>query len=703
MLHNPGKRKRSSPPPRQSPPPPPARSAATATAGSIGKYFEQLAIAIGNLSKQEIDLETKKEVEQKLQSEGEKLRKAGGVFMSLDERQEDNTKKLKWHTTRLNQKLDEHRSVKEGAVQSIAASLLAASHGELPTDREDNNERIRAVEKELKLSKEQREEVQASLHILQTEMKTLDRSLIDVKAVCTDVKGVWGQLGDLSAGSRDLKSRLSSAERSIANIRVPLAPQSELVALSDRLTKTEQDTAEISGLGGDVKAVQDKVDTLAIEVEDIKAEGTKLKNRVAEQEKLVSSLKEVVFEDATGLVDVVSNADRSVDNFREEIKSYGRDLDVFQQDLKTHNDRLAALESNHPIPNTLHASHSSSSQSDRSSCIIQLEAEMSGVKRDLKQLTAEQEAKDDMIGDENDLLHKEIGILKTDYAMLKSAQDNLAKEVKSIRDILGTKEAVGASPQRSGNDDEATKRRVSQSTQTTGSAARDSSRFQQAYNGFQKLVSDVETLSQNVKGQTDKIAVLENKQQAVEHFTVVLNQEVDTLSNGVGANTSKGETTAAKVEETRVLMTNLYTDVGKLVKNLSAKVKDLTTKVDSMANSEGSLQSNQATTDIEAIKEELSALNKTVEVMKGHKTVNLKKLQKKVSELHKFTHVFFDEINGKHLKDIYQKVEELCLVIQWQGFTVEREEGAIAPDDKEDDDEEFFYFPENAGLESHET
>ena len=706
----PEKRKRSSPPPDRSPPRPPAWKATTATADHIGRYVDQLATSIGLLSKQEIDLETKKEVDHKHQSEGEKLRRAGGTFISLDERQVENTRKLKLHATRLNQKLVEHQGVKEMAVQSIATSLLDASQGGLPVNREENEKRIRAVEKELTLSKQHRDEAQASLHLVQTEMKAMNRSFMDVQ-------NRLGQLGNLQTGSRDLKNRLSNVERKVGDIRLPQDPQTEIIALSTRLDKTEQETAnigglnaKISGLDADLKDIQEqlqqsskgaKEDSLAVELEGVKAEGTKLKDRVIEQEKLVSSLKEVVFEDTTGLVDVVSNADRNVDDFREKIKDYSRDLDDFQMDLSSHNTRLSTLESHYTVSTAPHSAHPSFSQSDHSTRVNQLEGQISVVQRDMTQLTTDQEAKDGMIADENETLHNEINKLKTDYANLYNAQDKLANEVKSLRDILGSKGAVGVSMQRSANDEEVMKRRVSQATQTTGPIARDV-RFQKAYDGFQKLVDAVDTLGKHVEGQTDKMAVLENKQQAVQHFTVNLNQEVGALLTNVDANTSKVETNAAKVDEMKSSINTFSTDVVTLVNDLKIQVQELSSKIDAMTDTGGVPLPSPATTDIDKITKKVEALNEVVEVMKGHKTVNLKKMQETVTELHNFVHTFFHEVEKRHLADIYQKIFELCLHLDWPIIGDTRGKPFVI-NDKEESDVEFFHFSKEAGPESRDA
>ena len=423
------------------PPPPPDINTEDSQAkmNYLLKTLGQFTSAITSLASTNVqqELAEKKVVRQK--TELDRWRKHHSSFTSLAEEHEREMAKAKSASYLVDMRLKEHETVRDEAMQAMAATMLANGNVAAVSDPGEDK-KVRRMQSEI------------------TDLRSeINENLDRLRSIQYEPSHVISLARTQSEGFKDLKRAVHDLEKraitkqNLYELDKHYVSRNSFVEMEGRLNDCAHEWSKIeSSLAQNqsnklteqvekLKEQMDNLNSLKVAVNRIEESLEKMDGTLNAQEHTLQVLNHAVLgeeaNDDQSLFDHIAKIAQDVNMFRGTLKTFNEEIGTLTEDAHKQATRVETLE----LENSTRDKPSASPTAAELRTTLQsVTSNVTALSEDLAQLKAEQETKDELVGQESErldtslqALESQVGSIRSDFEAAVSRIDVGLSELQS--------------------------------------------------------------------------------------------------------------------------------------------------------------------------------------------------------------------------------------------------------------------------------
>lgn len=409
-------------------PPPPDFNTEDSQAkmNSLLKTLGQFTSAVTSLASTNVqrDLAEKKAARQKI--ELDRWRKHHSTFTSLAEEHEREMAKAKSASYLMDMKLQEHEAMRDEALHAMAKNMLANGNVVAVSDAGEDR-KVRRIQSDIT-------DLRSEMNVNLERLRTIQYDPSHVKDLAhkqSELRRAFHDLGNRAATKQDL-SELDSRYISRSSFEELDGRFNSCVGEWNKRNSSLQQIDNI-------KEQMDGLSSLCSEYGKIEERMNKLDGTLSTQEHTLQEFRHAVLgeSDDQSLFDHIDRLAEDVNKFRATLKTFDEEIGTLSEDAHKQATRVEALELENSKRDKLTAP-SADGDTELRATLQGVTSNVTELSEDLAQLKADQETKDDLVGQESErldialqALHSQVTSLRSDLDAAKDRIDAGLSELQS--------------------------------------------------------------------------------------------------------------------------------------------------------------------------------------------------------------------------------------------------------------------------------
>ncbi|KAA6412760.1 MAG: hypothetical protein FRX48_03752 [Lasallia pustulata] len=371
------------------------------------KTLGQFTSAITSLASANVQRELAEKKVTRQKSELDRWQKHHSSFTSLAEEHEREMEKARSTSYLMDMKLKEHEALRDETIQAMATTML--TNGNVAVSNQEEDKRIRRMQSDLTDLRSEMNENMERLRSIQYEPS-------HVKSLA--LKQSEG-FKDLKRAMHDLEKRAVTKQH-LVELDNHYVSRNSFLEMEERVNNRTSEWSKIqSSLTEQVDKLKEQMDSLSslkLEADQMEERVIKLDGTVRNQGDTLRILDHVISGENSdqGLLDLVNNFEQDVNRFRGTLKTFNEEIGTLSEDAHKQVKRIEELE----LVNSMR--DKSSVDADLHTTVQNMTNSVTALSEDLAQLKAEQESKDELIGQESERLDISLQALQSQVTFIRS-------------------------------------------------------------------------------------------------------------------------------------------------------------------------------------------------------------------------------------------------------------------------------------------
>lgn len=378
---------------------------------SLLKTLGQFTSAVTSLASTNVqrDLAEKKAARQK--TELDRWRKHHSTFTSLAEEHEREMAKAKSASYLMEMKLQEHEAVCDEAIQAMAKTMLANGNVVAVSDAGED----------IKVRR-----MQSDITDLRSEMNVNLERLRTIQYDPSHVKDLAHKQSELRRAFHDLGNR-AATKQDLHDLDSRYISRSSFEEMDGRFNNCVDEWSKIKSSLQQVDKIKEQMDglsSLRLEFDKAEERMNKLDGTVSTQEHTLQEFRHAVLGETEdqSLFDHIDRLAEDVNKFRATLKTFDKEIGTLSEDAHKQATRVEALELENSKRDKLTVSNADG-DADLRTTLQGVTSNVTELSEDLAQLKVDQEAKDDLVGQESERLDIALQAVQSQVTSLRSDLD----------------------------------------------------------------------------------------------------------------------------------------------------------------------------------------------------------------------------------------------------------------------------------------
>ena len=372
------------------------------------KTLGQFTTAITSLASTNVQRELAEKKVARQKTELDRWQKHHSSFTSLAEEHEREMERARSTSYLMDMRLKEHEALRDKAIQAMATTMLTNGNV-LAVSNHEEDKKIRRM--------------QSDIIDLRSEMNENMERLRSIQYEPSHVKSLALKQ---SEGFKDMKRAIHDLEKravtkqNLVELDNHYVSRNSFVEMEKRFNDCASEWSKIQfSLTEQVDKLKEQMDSLSslkLETDKMEERVIKLDGTLQNQGDRLRILDHVISGENSdqGLLDLVNNFEQDVNRFRGTLKAFNEEIGTLSEDAQKQVKRIEELE----LTNSMR--DKSSVDADLHTTVQNMMNGVTALSEDLAQLKAEQESKDELIGQESERLDTSLQALRSQVTSIRS-------------------------------------------------------------------------------------------------------------------------------------------------------------------------------------------------------------------------------------------------------------------------------------------